>query len=237
MVATSKDRFCGRSRTAQIRSRLNTTLILSSFHMRAIYEIAVNQASQLPNRLGGKDAVPPIHGEYGLLQVTIFLPGLLAHIFRLSSNLWTVARAAGCCKQIERLAGCAPKAATSTAIDKAEPLLDARTKTGLNRSRVGEIDYYSASLADRTRLLTVCSRVVRSKILPAPAACLPDQLTLRNRVAKLIHDRGRQSGRPRSHPDVPHEGATRYRPIEESVSGCNGDRPALGDRPQTNGGG
>ena len=48
--------------------------------MHAIYEIAVNQASQLSNGLGGKDAVPPIHEGYGLLQVTIFLQPAGAHL-------------------------------------------------------------------------------------------------------------------------------------------------------------
>jgi len=48
--------------------------------MHAIYEIAVNQASQLSNGLGGKDVVPPIHGGYGLLQVTIFLQPAGAHL-------------------------------------------------------------------------------------------------------------------------------------------------------------
>jgi len=105
-------------------------------------------------------------------------------------RLWTVwaRRTIAFCKQIERCSRCAPKAAPSTAIGKAEPLLVARTETGTNWCRVGGVDYYSRSPADGTRLLTVCSGVVRSNIQPGPGACFPDQLTLCDRVAKRIHD-------------------------------------------------
>src|SRR5262249_36058248 len=70
------------------------------------------------------------------------------------TSLWTVCehRTITCCQQIERCASRALKAAASTAIGKAEALLDARTKAGSNWCRVGGIDYYVISPTDRTRL-------------------------------------------------------------------------------------